>query len=222
MTEAKIACTHVYDFSEGKMIYINDEKSALEINQFSNLEEVIEAVNEACTGANQIITAVFLNGELFQELYPHQAEDIEIGEIQKVEFTAMDYTKMALEIVTELYKVTEQIRLGSMQASKSLRSGDDMDALITINNLSDVIRDFLNMVTCLKQDFSTPESSEFNTLTEKYSQLIDELTEAMANEDWILVADLLEFEIAPLCADWNNYLNSMRDYFSAQVNPTLN
>lgn len=204
------------------MIYINDEKSALDITQFSNLEEVIEAVNESCASANQIITAVILNGELFQELYPHQAEDIEIGEIQKVEFTAMDNTQMALEIVTELYKVTEQIRLGSLQASQSLRSGDDMDALMTINNLSDVIRDFLNMVNCLQQDFATPENSEFSALAEKYSQLIEELTEAMANEDWILVADLLEFEIAPLCADWNGYLNFLRDYFSAHTNPTHN
>ena len=62
------------------MIYINGQKSEFELNQFSNFEEVIIATNAACNNANEIITEVHLNDELFQELYPHQAEDIEISE----------------------------------------------------------------------------------------------------------------------------------------------
>lgn len=203
---------------EGKMIYINGQKSAFEINQFANLEELILATNESCNNAHQIITAVHVNDELFQELYPHQAEDIDSAEIQKVEITAIDYVQMASQIVEELFKVTASIKLASTQASESLRRGDDMEALTTITNMTDVIRNFLNMLSFFQQDFDAPKTAEYTELFEKYSQILLEITEAMENEDWILVADLLEFEIAPLCAEWDSYLTSLRFYFQAEVN----
>lgn len=49
---------------------------------------------------------------------------------------------MASQIVTELFKVTSSIRIASTQASESLRRGDDMDALATITNMTEVIRNF--------------------------------------------------------------------------------
>lgn len=203
---------------EGKMIYINGQKSAFEINQFANLEELLLATNESCNNAHQIITAVHLNDELFDELYPHQAEDIEPDEIKKVEITAISFTEMASQIVEELFKVTASVKLASVQASESLRRGDDMDALTTISNMTDVIRNFMTMISCFQQDFNAPKTPEYTELSEKYKQLLLEITEAMENEDWILVADLLEFEISPLCAEWDNYLTSLRFYFQTEVN----
>lgn len=200
------------------MIYINGQKSQLELNQFANFEEVIAATNKVCNDAEEIITEVHLNNELFQELYPHQAEDIEINEIQKVEVTSIKYVDMASQIVSELFKVTESIRLASTEASESLRRGDDADAFEIINNMTDVVRNFLNMISCFQSDFNAPVTDEYTALAEKYAQILVEVNEAMENQDWILVADLLEFEIAPLCADWDEYLTSLSFFFNNEVN----
>ena len=200
------------------MIYINGQKSEFELNQFSNFEEVIIATNAACNNANEIITEVHLNDELFQELYPHQAEDIEISEVKKVEITSIKYIEMASQIVTELFKVTSSIRIASTQASESLRRGDDMDALATITNMTEVIRNFLSMIACFQSDFNAPITAEYEGLSEKYNQILLEVNDAMENEDWILVADLLGFEVAPLCSDWDTYLTSLRFFFNSEIN----
>ncbi len=200
------------------MIYINGQKSELELSQFANFEEVIAATNKVCNDAEEIITEVHLNNELFQELYPHQAEDIEINEIQKVEITSMKYVEMASQIVSELFKVTKSIRLASTNASESLRRGDDADAFNTITNMIDVVRNFLNMISCFQSDFSAPVTDEYTALTEKYSQILVEMNDALENQDWILVADLLEFELAPLSADWDEYLTSLSFFFNNEVN----
>ncbi len=200
------------------MIYINGQKSELELSQFANFEEVIAATNKVCNDAEEIITEVHLNNELFQELYPHQAEDIEINEIQKVEITSMKYVEMASQIVSELFKVTKSIRLASTDASESLRRGDDADAFNTITNMIDVVRNFLNMISCFQSDFSAPVTDEYTALTEKYSQILVEMNDALENQDWILVADLLEFELAPLSADWDEYLTSLSFFFNNEVN----
>lgn len=200
------------------MIYINGQKSKFELSQFANFEELIAATNKYCNDAKEIITEVHLNDELFQELYPHQAEDIEINEVEKVEITSVKYVEMASQIVSELFKVTSSMRMASTQAAESLRRGDDADAFSTINNLADVIRNFLNMVFCFQSDFHAPITNEYVALAEKYNQILMEVNEAMENEDWILVADLLEFEVAPLCSDWDEYLNSLRFFFNNEVN----
>lgn len=200
------------------MIYINGQKSELELNQFANFEEIITAANKCCNDENEIITEVHLNNELFQELYPHQAEDIDIKEIEKVEITSVKYVEMASQIVSELFKVTSSMRLAATQASECLRRGDDADAFTTINNMTDVIRNFLNMIFCFQSDFNAPITHEYVALAEKYNQILMEVNDAMENEDWILVADLLEFEVAPLCSEWDEYLNSLSFFFNHEEN----
>lgn len=200
------------------MIYINGQKSELELNQFANFEEVINAANKCCSDENEIITEVHLNNELFQELYPHQAEDIDIDEIEKVEITSVKYVEMASQIVSELFKVTASMRLAAAQASESLRRGDDADAFQTINNMTDVIREFLKMIFCFQSDFNAPITDEYVSLAERYNQILMEVNDAMESEDWILVADLLEFEVAPLCSEWDEYLTSLRFFFNNEVN----
>ena len=37
---------------------------------------------------------------------------------------------------------------------------------------------------------------------EKFTSLLSEMTEVFESEDWILLADLLEYEFAPLCIEW--------------------
>ncbi len=200
------------------MIYINGQKSAFEINQFANLEELIVAANESCTSANEVITEIHLNDELFNELYPHQAEDIEPNEIQKVEIFSIGYNKMASDIVEELFKVTASIRVAATQASETLRRGDDFEALNTIQNMTDVARNFFNMINYFQADFNAPETAEYKETVNKFNNIVDEINTEMENEDWILVADLLEFEVAPLCAEFDEYLKTLRFYFSTEVN----
>ncbi len=200
------------------MIYINGQKSAFEISQFTNFEEIIIAANESCTSANEVITEIHLNNELFNELYPHQAEDIEASDIEKVEITSVASSKMASDIVEELFKVTASIRVASNQASESLRRGDDYEALTVIQDMTEVARNFFTMISYFQADFNAPETAEYKATSEKFNSIIDELNVNMENEDWILVADLLEFEISPLCTEFDEYLKTLRFYFSTEVN----
>lgn len=203
------------------MIYINGQKSAFEISQFANFEELIIAANESCTSANEVITEIHLNDELFSELYPHQAEDIETSDIQKVEITTIACNQMASEIVEELFKVTASIRVASTQASESLRRGDDLEGLTLLQDMTEVARNFFNMITYFQADFNVPETAEYKATSEKFNNIIDEINVNMENEDWILVADLLEFEIAPLCAEFDEYLKTLRFHFSTEVNNNI-
>ena len=46
------------------------------------------------------------------------------------------------------------------------------------------------------------KSADLNIHEEKFTDLLSEMTEVFESEDWILLADLLEYEFLPLCEEW--------------------
>lgn len=50
------------------------------------------------------------------------------------------------------------------------------------------------MIACFQSDFNAPVTAEYESLSEKYNQILLEVNDAMENEDWILVADLWDLK----------------------------
>lgn len=196
------------------MIIIDGRASDLRIENFANLEEILVEANTECTREQRIVTDVLLNSEPFSEIYPHQAEDIERDEIRSVEISTMPLGEMALNVTDELFKVTLIMEDGSARCAGLFRQGDDQQGLELFQDLLDVTRDFMSMVGVLRHDFISVSEPEFDTLVEKVSALLGEMTEVLESEDWILLADLLEFEFTPVCGSWNKVLEKLRSDIS--------
>lgn len=192
------------------MIIIDGRKTDMHIENFANLEEILVEANTKCGEENRIVTDVLLNDELFSEIYPHQAEDIERDEIRTVEVRSVPLGEMALNISDELFKVTRMMSNGSARVAQLFRQGDDQEALDMFQDLLDVTRDFMSMVGVLRSEFVEVTDPQFVALVERVSELLGEMSEVLAGEDWILLADLLEFEFNPVCEAWNKNLAQMR------------
>lgn len=199
------------------MIIIDGRASDLRIENFSNLEEILVEANAECTRDQRIVTDVLLNNEPFSEIYPHQAEDIERDEIRSVEINTMPLNEMVLNITDELFKVTRMMESGSLQCAKLFRQGDDQQGLELFQDLLDVTRDFMSMIGVLRHDFVTVNEPEFDSLVEKVSALLGEMTEVLESEDWILLSDLLEFEFVPVSKAWNKILEKLRATISDTI-----
>lgn len=193
------------------MIIIDGRTTDMHIENFANLEEILVEANTKCGEEKRIVTDVLLNNELFSEIYPHQAEDIEREEIRSVEVRSVPLGEMALNISDELFKVTRMMSNGSARIAQLFRQGDDQEALDMFQDLLDVTRDFMSMIGVLRSEFVEVTDPQFVSLVERVSELLGEMSEVLGSEDWILLADLLEFEFNPVCEDWNKNLQQMRN-----------
>ena len=190
------------------MIVIDGRTSEIQVGNFANLEEILVQVMESEI-ENRIVTDVFVNDEAFSELYPHQAEDIESSEIQKLEVRSVSVEAMAADVTTELHKVIKLMENGARRASELMRKADISDALEVTADLIDVTRHFLGTIAVLRSEFSIDRESELAPLAEKMSALLDEMSEMISEEDWFLLADLAEYEFLPACAEWNSVLENL-------------
>lgn len=191
------------------MIVIDGRQSNIQIGNFANLEEILVKVMEDEAMNERVVTDVLLNDENFSEIYPHQAEDIEIDEIKSVEVRSVPADAFAADVTTEMFKVVKIMQNGANQVAALFRQANDTEALEVIQDLIEVTRDFLGMVSVLRDRYAKQGLNEFNHFAMKLTEIMSEMNEAMENDDWVLLADLLEFEYNPVCEGWSKILENL-------------
>lgn len=184
------------------MIIVDGCKSGTDISNFANLEEVLMHVMADEQMENRVVTDVLVNNECFSEIYPHQAEDISCSDITSIEVRSVTMDNMAVDMSAELGKVARMMGQGARQVARLFREASDADALELFQDLLDVTRDFMGILGALRGRYNLDADAAFSAKVEKLSDLLSEMSGVLENEDWILLADLLEYEFLPLCEEW--------------------
>ena len=188
------------------MIVIDGQQTEISLRDFENLEQVLDEILDRGHVADRVVTDVFVDNEPFTEIYPHQAEDIGTDGIGRLELKSMPVPEMAEQMAAELYKVITLMAKGGREVAELFRQADDAEALETYQDLLDVIRSFLNLVGVLRDTFSVGEQREFLAASQELNELFTEMSEVLTNEDWILLADLLEYEFLPAVENWEKVI----------------
>ncbi len=191
------------------MIVIDGRESGLSISNFANLEEVLSKIMEEEDLQQRIVTDVLVDDEAFSELYPHQAEDIESASFSKVELRTVSLDEMAGDVVGELPKVITIMDAGSRRVAELFRQSDLAEGLEVLQDIISVSRDLLNTIHVLRNQYSSGANSDLDSLGDSLGELLEEVGDAMGNEDWLLVADLLEYEFIPACEGWGAVINGL-------------
>jgi len=193
------------------MIVVDGRETGLAVQSFENLEQLLVKVMEDKHLDGRIVTDVFVNKEPFSEIYPHQAEDVDTSDIESVEIVTMPTSEMAVNVTRELYKVVTLMDHGARRVADLFRRAEDNEALEVYQDLMDVTRDFLGTIGVLRGEFSLKHSQGFNDAAEELSSLFSEMLEVIENEDWILLADLLEYEFIPAVDRWQKVVAQLRE-----------
>ncbi|MFZ5427324.1 MAG: hypothetical protein ACOZEN_10130 [Thermodesulfobacteriota bacterium] len=193
------------------MIIVDGRETGIAIQSFENLEQLLVKVVEDKHFEGRIVTDVLVNKEPFSEIYPHQAEDVEAADIESVEIVTVPTSEMAVNITRELYKVVTLMDHGARRVAELFRKADDNEALEVYQDLLDVTRDFLGIIGVLRGEFSLKHGKSFNEAADELSSLFSEMLEVIENEDWILLADLLEYEFIPSVERWKKVVAQLRE-----------
>ena len=199
------------------MIVIDGRQSELALSNYANLEEVLTKLIEEEQLDQRIVTDVLVNDEAFSELYPHQAEDIEVDEITRLEVRTVSVEQMASDMIGELPIVVDIMAGGGRSVAALLRRNELADAFEMLQDMISVTRDFIGTLHVLRGQFSVSGNVDLDKLGDTLGDLLGEITDVIANEDWILVADLLEYEYLPACEGWRSVISALsRDIAAAQ------
>lgn len=197
------------------MIIIDGRESNFSLSNYGNLEEVLSTLMEDETLEQRIITDVIVDDEAFSELYPHQAEDIEASSFSRLELRTVSVGEMAEDVVGELPKVVDIMDKGGRRTAELLRQSELAEGLEVLQDIIAVSRDLLSIIHLLRVSYTSGPIEELEALGNTLGDLLGEIGDVMSNEDWLLVADLIEYEFIPACEGWRGIISVLQSAVEA-------
>jgi len=161
---------------------------------FGNLEEVLQEILSSHISEEKIVWTVRLNGENYSEKASHDARKVKIDTIHTLEIGTTDKTEICRSFLENGGMIFDDLRESVKKISGLFRMADEKEANKHFIKFLESYRDLIQMLRqsegILKLDFQEKLVS--------LEKLSDEIIAAQENADWIMLADLLEYELAPL------------------------
>jgi len=191
-------------------ILIDRQSIEMETAGINNLEEVLVKIMDEHVKRGSAITTVKLNGAVYSEESPHDAVGVLISDIRTLEINTMGQEEIALHFLENGVGQLDLLIQGAEKVSELFRIADEAEANEHYARLLESLRLFLQVVVQVKETLHLNLSAiAFQNDTveqrfEKLSEIMDEMIEVQEKEDWIMLADLLEYELAPLLEEWKS------------------
>jgi len=187
-------------------LWINGEEDSASYTQ-NTLGDLLDHLQEKKTAENQFLLKVKIDGETVE----FAAANIRNTALTAIQRLDVEFEALPILIDRNLANAENYLsRLvpGIEKASELFRSGNEQEANKYFLNIIDGIDWFSqvmdSVVEAKKIDLST-DSFNDQTIQARKDKLLDlsqQVLEANKNKDWVLVADLLEYEIFPYYQDW--------------------
>lgn len=198
------------------MIVIDGRESSLSLANCANLAEVLVKLMEEEEGLEErIVTDVLVDDQSFSELYPHHAEDVDASSFKRLELRTVSLDQMATDVAGELPKVIGILATGAHRVAALLRQSEIAEGLEVLQDIVGVTHEMLGTIQILRNQYSSGVNQDLEKLSSTLSDLLGEMNEVLGNEDWLLLADILEYEYTPACEGWRGIISSLSEDISA-------
>jgi hypothetical protein len=208
-------------------IFINSIEKAMDFHG-NSLGELLDQIQKNTVLPGTYISTITLDGK---------STDLQIESDQAQEFRALlvnEIGKLEIEIVSVQEIVNKNLDNAELYLEKLIPGIEKAAELFQVEDETEANKFFLNIidgiewlsqvldgvVSALNIDIENNKILG-RTVHEHQAQLIDltqQLVEANTNKDWVLVADLLEYEILPFYREWSKLIPEFRKILGGLVN----
>ncbi len=195
-------------------IIINEIEKNLDLSSVNNLQELHKSLLEKFKAPESFVTKIRLNNNELNEKELQNNDNLPIRDIEIFELTILTIPEMALNNVNNAMEYLNLLIPGVEKTSELFRTKSSEEAnksyLECIEGLTWFQEVIENVKIALKQGPSETslDSKNAEEFQKRLVSLTKELTDAQSKKDWVMLADLLEYELAPFLEEWRSLLPS--------------
>lgn len=182
-----------------------------------NLQELLEDLMTTRMGNDRTLREVKVNGQPFQEVDHGPAVTLGRQAIDRLEVETVSAREVALHFLANADGYLKAIATSIERVAELFRVGDEATASSHYLNTLESLQLFMQVLqTCrdtLGLDFNRIGSGGVSVerLLRKLQRLIQELLLAQEQEDWVLLADLLQYDLAEEIASWLGVVPALKE-----------
>ena len=187
-------------------------KAALEINgekclypeAVTDLEKLLLFLMEKEVSDRGVIVEVKVDGALYSEDYAHQAQEVPLASLEKVEITTLSLREFAQEFLLQAPKYMVHLERGFSEAAQLMRSPEREEngyelLARSLEGLGAFKTHMRNVNQVLGNDDTTEAHQDF---WERFDLMSARIIDAQVEANLHSIGDLLESEMLPLLKEW--------------------
>jgi len=197
-------------------VTINEQNLPVDFSHLHSLEDILTEIHERFIPAGQQLFQVHVNGEFFSERYPRESRYVDIGEISRLEVKTVSHEEMARLILHDAVRQAGTLVQAIEQSASLFRVGSEEEANHYFAQVLEALRWLLqtgeSACRVLKTDLEKISSGRTGP-TSRYLRdlqgLLEEMLEISEDEDYVMLADLMEYELLPMVREWQRILQEL-------------
>jgi hypothetical protein len=189
-------------------IVIDGETKTIDTTGIANLQDLLVFLEDNVIERSRVITKIALNEEILDEGQEVGLGAFPLTDIASLMIVTTDTTALAMEALQDSQEYLPAISMILENSATKIREGDVRGGLQDMSEALQVIGAFGEVLdgirTVFRIDFSKVKIDE-SSLLDKQTELgtlAKQILDAAKDENWTLLADLLEYELSPLLYEW--------------------
>ncbi len=194
------------------IITVNGRSVSNNFEHISNLEGVLVELSEGTLPEDHLVGSVIVNGKEYSELYPGQSQEVFTDTINELEISTVSLDEFSEAALKDCQVFIEKLIQSVCKTAELFRMSDETEANEYFAQVLDTIRALVNFIetlrTTLHWDFKTISFKE-STVQDEWNRLveiIDQIHDIQREGDWILMADILEYEVTEILKSWKEII----------------
>lgn len=188
-------------------VMIDGIEHDIDINDVGNFKEMMRKIELELVPEGRVVTTIFLNDEALSEEQEELYAGFGLEDIASLRIATEEPVQLALRSLNDTIdylpiladsfeKTAKQIRRGDLLKGMELLQ-ESLELIQSFNLLIDGVRKVL-MIDFYQIKLESDEGDNFANLNFKLKELADQILIAAQAEEWLDLADLLEYEFSPL------------------------
>jgi len=196
-------------------IFINGQAIEPEKVHGENLEEILRDIQDNHVSGS-IVGDILVNGKSYQEDVPHAALEISHEEIQTLELTTRSVEEIAWHFIENGQNIVDSLINALPKIVELFRLGDETEANEHYLHFLESMQLLMNMIGYSKQALEINFHHEYGNQgsieqkMERFSEVMSELLRIQEQNDWIYLADILEYELSRELNDLKTTLHQIK------------
>jgi hypothetical protein len=195
-------------------VTLNDQTLPVDLSHLRNLEEVLLELNEKFIPDGQQLFQVEVNGEFFTERYPRESRYVPLGEVARLDLKTVSDTDMARAILNDAASQALTLVQALEKSAALFRLAAEDEANHYFAQVLEALRWLLQTGegACQVLDVdmaqaTSPQTGDVSEFLKRFQDLLEEMLQVYEEEDYILLADLMEYELLPMVQEWQKILS---------------
>ena len=195
-------------------VTINDQSLPVDLSHLRTLEEVLLELNEKFIPTGQQLFQVEVNGQFFTERYPRESRYVTLGEVARLDLKTVSDEELARVILEDAANQVETLAQALTKSAALFRLAAEDEANHYFAQVLDALRWLVQTgegaCRVLEVDLgkeSPPQVGDVADFLKLFQDLLDEMLQVYEEEDYILLADLMEYELLPMVQEWQKILS---------------